>query len=319
MRAIVYEDYGEPDVLLPTETAAPRPAADEVLIRVAAAGVNPIDARLRSGEVRWLLPGGFPRVPGYDVAGVVERAGRDCPLGEGQRVMAFLDHLYGGGYAELATCSATSVVPLPDDLPFEEVASMPLAGSTALQSLRDHGRLQKGDRVLLLGASGGVGAFAVQIAKAYGATVTGVASGKHEAFVCSLGADDFLDYERQDYAETGAQTGVQSGQCWDLVFDVAGKSSYQHAKPALTAEGRYVTTEPSFRGLAVALVTWPQSRQAKPMLAVSRGKDLEELLRLRNEGRLGVTVDRVYPLEEAAEAHRRIESESFCGKLVVTP
>lgn len=309
MKAVTYADYGAPSVLQTTDVDTPQPAADEVLIHVAATGVNPIDARLRSGELRWLLPGGFPRIPGYDVAGVVEDAGSDCPFQRGERVMAFLDHLYGGGYAEYATCSHTSIVRMPPGMPFEEAAALPLAGSTALQSLRDHGKLRRGQNVLVLGASGGVGAFAVQIAKSYGGIVTGVASGNHEDFVRSLGADRFINYEQCDYS--------RANHNWDLIFDVAGKSSFQVAQQVLSPKGNYVTTEPSLRGLVTALVTWPRAQHGTPMLARSRGDDLNELVQLYARQQLVITVAETYLLDRAAEAHRRIEQGGFRGKLVI--
>lgn len=309
MRAIVYKDYGGPDVLTLSERENPEPADDEVLIRVVAAGINPIDARLRSGEMKGLLPGGFPRIPGYDVAGEVLGGGSSTPFSVGDRVLAFLDHFYGGGYAEMATCTHTSVVRIPDSMTFEEAAALPLAGSTALQSLRDHGELKAKDSVLVIGASGGVGSFAVQIAREYGATVTGVASGQHEEFTRSLGVEDFLDYRRQDYTKAGKR--------WKLVFDAAGKSSFDEAKAVLASGGRFVSTEPSLRGLIISLVTWPLDRKGRVMLARSRQSDLKELLRLYHDGALKIHLAETYPFEEAAAAHRRIEEGGFCGKLVL--
>lgn len=310
MRAIIYRDYGDPSVLKATTLERPTPAADEVLIRVEAAGVNPIDARMRSGEIKWILPGGFPRIPGYDVAGVVEAAGNKSVLKPGTRVLAFLDSVYGGAYAEYATCTHTSAVEIPVEMPFEEAAAIPLAASTALQSLRDHGHLASGQDVLITGASGGVGAFAVQIAVADGAQVTGVASAPHEDFVRSLGATDFIDYRQHNFTELDRK--------WDLVFDAAGKTSFVDVKRVLKPEGNFVSTEPSLMGLVVSLVTWPMSQHGKVMLARSRDKDLKELIRLYKSGQMKVTVAETFPLEEAARAHWKIEKDSFCGKIVIT-
>ncbi|MFH5802834.1 NAD(P)-dependent alcohol dehydrogenase [Alienimonas sp. DA493] len=310
MRAIVFRDYGGPDVLELSERPEPEYGGDEVLIRVAAASVNPIDARLRAGEMKWMLPGGFPRIPGYDVAGTVVAAGDRTDFRPGERVVAFLDHLYGGAYAELAVCSADSMIPLRDGVPFDEAAAIPLAASTALQSLRDHGKMESGDRVLINGASGGVGAFAVQIAAAYGATVTAVAGGDNEQFVRDLGAAEFLDYKQSDF--------TQSDQKWDVIFDAAGKSSFEQAKAVLTEDGRYVTTEPSLKNAAVSLLSWPRDQQSKVMLAQSRAEDLTELMRLYDAGQLKVTIARRFPLAEAAAAHRMLENDSFRGKIVLT-
>ncbi len=309
MRAVIYKDYGAPSVLKLADRPRPELAKDEVLIRVVAAGVNPIDARMRQGEMKGLLPGGFPRIPGYDVAGYVETPDAEKTFAAGDRVLAFLDHLYGGGYAEFAACGTGAVARIPPNMPFDEAAALPLAGSTALQSLRDHAHLQEGARVLVNGASGGVGAFAVQIAVAYGATVTGVSSGQHEDFVRSIGSADFINYLHEKFTRLDRQ--------WDVIFDAAGKSSYAEVKPILAHEGRYVSTEPSLRGLVVSLLTWPLDKKGSGMFAHSRSKDLQELLRLYEAGHLKVAVAETFPPEAAAEAHRRIENDSFCGKLVL--
>ena len=310
MRAVVFRDYGGPDVLQLAERPEPECGGDELLIRVAAASVNPIDARLRGGELKWLLPGGFPRIPGYDVAGTVVVAGARTSFRPGDRVLAYLDHLYGGAYAESAVCSADAAAAIGADMPFDEAAAIPLAGSTALQALRDHGGMQPRDRVLVNGASGGVGAFAVQIAAADGAIVTAVAGAESEAFVRDLGAVDFLDYREQPFAETG--------RTWDLIFDVAGKSSFAEAKAVLAEDGRYVSTEPSLRNAAVSLATLPTARRGTAMLARSRAEDLRDLIARHEAGTLGVTIARRFPLAEAAAAHQMLEDESFRGKLVLT-
>ncbi len=309
MKAVVYKDYGGPEVLELIDKDRPAPARDEVLIRVHAAGINPVDARLRSGEMKWLLPGGFPRIPGYDVAGVIEQVGSQTNFQVGQRVLAFLDHVYGGGYAEYAVCTSTSVVEIPDSMSFEKAAALPLAGSTALQSLRDYGHLKNGMSVLVNGASGGVGALAVQIAVADGAVVTGVASEANEDFVRSLGAAEFIDYGRQDF--------TQRDQTWDLVFDAAGKSSYNDARKVLSKDGTYVSTEPSLRGLVVSLATFPLEKQGRVMLARSRQEDLTELVGLWSRGQLEIHVAETFPLSRASDAHEKIENGGFCGKIVL--
>lgn len=309
MRAIVYKRYGDPGCLQLAELKAPWRSPGSVVIRVHAAGVNPIDARLRSGEAKYLLPGGFPRVPGYDVAGQIVDAAGDTGVQVGDRVLAFLDKLYGGGYAEYAKSSVAGVAKIPDAMSYEEAAAIPLAGSTALQGLRDKGRIKSGNRVLINGASGGVGAFAVQIAKAYGAVVTGVASGEHREFVLELGADDYIDYQQEDFAA--------SERKWDLVFDAAGKRSFRNVRPVLHRGGRYVTTEPSLHAMAVTLLTSFASRRSSTMLTRPKNEDLVELIRLYQSDQLGVTLADVIPLEHAAEAHRRLESGGHRGKYVL--
>ncbi|WP_231617279.1 NAD(P)-dependent alcohol dehydrogenase [Novipirellula aureliae] len=310
MRAIVYRDYGGPEVLELAETKTPFPDPKKVIIRVEAAGVNPIDYRLRAGQARYVLPGGFPRIPGYDVAGTIVFAPGESGFYPGDRVMAFLDNKYGGGYAEYARCRSNSVAKIPEDMSIEHAAAIPLAATTALQSLRDHGKLKAKDRVLINGASGGVGAFAVQIAKAYGALVTGVASGANESFVMSLGADEFIDYEKVDF--------TRAGQAWDLIFDAAGKSGYLKARNVMTQKGRFVSTEPNLSGAIMTILTKFSSKGGVIMLATPSRDDLRELVQLYTDEKLTVTIDHLFPLAQASDAHKRIEKGVDRGKIVLT-
>ena len=272
MQAIVYDDYGDASVLHTAELPIPDRLPGQLLIAVEASSVNPIDYRLRSGEMKGLLPFGFPRVPGYDVAGTVVDSASDARFQRGDRVMAFLDHIRGGACAEFAVCAIDVAAKLPDSMPFDEAAAIPLAGTTALQSLRDHGEITKGKRVLINGASGGVGAFAVQIAKTYDTHVTAVASGENEGFCMRSGADRFYDYKKVDF--------TKSLEKWDLIFDAAGKSGYFDARDVLSEGGRYVSTEPDVKGMLMTLLTWPLSKSGKVMLAKPNSDDLRELIHL---------------------------------------
>ncbi len=309
MQAMVYDDYGDASVLHSSQVAVPMRLPGQVLIEVWASSVNPVDVRIRSGEVRGLLPGGFPRVPGYDVAGVVVDSGSDARFHVGDRVLAYLDSLLGGACAEYAVCAVDSVAKIPETLPTDLAAAMPLAGTTALQSLRDHGSMKPGDHVLINGASGGVGMFAVQIAKANGCRVDAVASGPNRDFCLSLGADDFYDYEQTDF--------TNSGQRWDLIFDAAGKASYRKARRVLQPGGRFVSTEPSVKGLLMTMLTWFMPKPGSIMIAKPNADDLRELIRLYEAGQLQVTVDSRFPIAELAQAHRRIERGVDRGKVVL--
>ncbi|NNE01041.1 MAG: NAD(P)-dependent alcohol dehydrogenase [Pirellulaceae bacterium] len=309
MSAVVYEDYGDASVLQYRKTAMPRAGRGEVLIQVHAASVNPIDYRLRRGEASWLLMGGFPRVPGYDVAGVIVSAPATSEFQAGNRVLGFLKNKFGGGYAQYAACDLTSVAAIPDEMSFQHAAAIPLAGSTSLQSLRDHGKIQEGDQVLVNGASGGVGMFAVQIAKAIGAEVTGVASARNEDFVRSLGADHFIDYTKTDFAKTD--------QRWDIVFDAAGKSGYFDANKVLSNGGRYVSTEPSFSGVIMSVATRLLPKRGTIMLAKPKADDLRQLVSFCEAGEMVVTLDSVFPLRNAHLAHQRIEKGVDRGKIVL--
>ncbi len=306
---MVYDDYGPPEVLHAATLDVPRRLPGELLIQVAASSINPIDCRMRSGELKGLLPGGFPRVPGYDVAGIVVDAGDEATFAVGDRVLAFLSHARGGACAEFALNDISSTCHLPDEVPFDVAAAMPLAGTTALQSLRDHGRMQPGDRVLVNGASGGVGMFAVQIAKAYGCHVDAVAGGEHQSFCESLGADRFFDYHQTDFTKLDER--------WDVIFDAAGKASYWDARSVMADHSRYVTTEPDVAGILISLLTWPLSKSGTAMLAKPSADDLNELIRLYQAGQLKVTIEQRYPMSEVAEAHRHLERGVEHGKIVL--
>ncbi|MBB3207335.1 NADPH2:quinone reductase [Rhodopirellula rubra] len=310
MHAIVYDDYGDASVLHADEIPTPERLPGQILIEVHASSVNPIDYRLRSGEMKGLLPGGFPRVPGYDVAGIVADCADDAPFRVGDRVMAFLTTARGGACADYAVCAVDAAAKLPDDMSFELAAAMPLAGTTALQSLRDHGRMEPGDRVLVNGASGGVGMFAVQIAKAYGCHCDAVASGDNRDFCMSLGADHFYDYEKVDFTE--------SSERWDVIFDAAGKSGFWDARDVMNPGGRYVSTEPDVKGMLMTALTWPFSKSGTVMLAHPRSDDLKELIRLYEAGKLKVTIDSRFAISQCADAHRRVESGVDRGKVILS-
>ena len=312
MRAIVYHDYGDADVLQLVDLPMPERASDELLIKVHASSVNPIDYRLRSGEMKGLLPGGFPRIPGYDIAGVVEAVDddSDCVFDVGDRVMAFLDSMRGGAMVEYAVCGPDVMAKIPDSMSFEDAAAIPLAGTTSLQSLRDHGGIEQGQRVLINGASGGVGAFAVQIAKSFNCHVDAVASGENRDFCLGLGADHFYDYEQTDFTE--------SQERWNLIFDASGKSGYLDARSVLLDGGRYVSTEPDLRGMLMTVLTWPLDKSGTVMLATPSANDLQTLIELYVAGKLTVTIDSRFPLSEAQAAHRRVEEGVDRGKVVLT-
>lgn len=309
MRAVVFDDYGDASVLHLQDVATPTPTDQEVLIQVRAAGVNPIDARLRSGEARFLIPGGFPRIPGYDVAGDILVAPEDSGFQRGDRVLAFLDNIRGGAYAEFAVCDVSAAATIPAQLSYREAAAIPLAGSTAYQALVHKAALTSDMTVLVNGASGGVGSFAVEIAVDRGAEVTAVASGDHEDYVRSLGAQHFLDYESTDFTSSGRQ--------WDVIFDVAGKSSYGQAKNSLTENGQYISTEPDLQGFVETFVTVPFKKRGKVVMARPSAQDLRSLVELCRRGKLKVVIDSVFSIEDAGSAHRRLEAGVDHGKVVI--
>jgi NADPH:quinone reductase-like Zn-dependent oxidoreductase len=320
MKAIVQSRYGAPDVLELREIERPAVEDGDVLVRVRAAAANPLDwhdvrglpyfLRLGSGLLK---PG--DRVPGVDVAGHVEAVGKNVTrLRPGDEVFG----LCKGVFAEFARGREDLLLPKPAAVSFEQAAAVPLAGLTALQGLRDRGLIRAEQKVLIVGASGGVGTFAVQIAKSFGADVTGVCSTRNVEMVRSIGADHVVDYTREDF--------TRSGQRYDLILDMAGTHSLWDCRRALTPRGTYIVVgAPSGRwlkgpdrfvkALAVGLVV---SQRMVPFVASANREDLITLKDLLESGKVTPVIDRSYRLAEAAAALRYLEDGHVRGKVVVT-
>lgn len=316
MRAVVYRGHGGPKTLRLENVARPEPGARQVLVKVRAAGVNPIDWRLRRGELRPLTALKRTRVPGRDVAGEVVAVGSGVGGFEvGDKVYAMLDTVFGG-YAEYAVAGEETVAPMPARLSYGEAAAVPLAALTAIQALRGALRDLPHDcdealgrrRVLVNGASGGVGHFAVQLAGVFGAEVTAVCSGKNLEFVRELGANRALDYGEEDFCRHENR--------YDVIFDVAGNRSFRACRGALRPGGIQVTTELLPRNFAWQALTFPgENRKTRVVVVKPSGRDLALLAQLFDAGRLRVVLDRAYPLRQAAEAHARGELGHTRGKV----
>lgn len=323
MKAIVQDRYGSPDVLEFTEVDKPVAAENEVLVRVHAAGVNAYDWHVMRGDpylARPMIGFGGPRVKirGRDFAGRVEAVGPD--------VTRFRpgDEVFGEGYGAFAeyVCVPDDVVETkPANLTFEQAAAMPLAGNTALMGLRDLGRVQPGQRVLVNGASGGVGTFAVQIAKSFGAHVTGVCSTRNVDLVRSIGADHVIDYTREDF--------TRDGRRYDVVFDLVGNRSLTACRRALTPTGTLILSGGGvFEGGSVigpmGLLIRGQllSRFVRHrLLALTAAQSKDNLATLRDlaeSGKVTPVIDRTYPLNEVPEAIRYLEVEHARAKVVIT-
>jgi NADPH:quinone reductase-like Zn-dependent oxidoreductase len=315
MRAVVIDRYGGREVLAVRDVLRPSPAAGEILVRVRACGINPIDWKIRNGLLRPLLPRSFPHVPGSDVAGVVEEIGDQVTQFRlGDEVYAMIPATRGGGYAEYAAVSARHAARKPPSLTFEEAAAVPLAALTALQALRDQGKLTAGQSVVINGAAGGVGSFAVQIAKALDARVTAVCGPDSIPVVEQLGADEIINYRHEDFTHRAERH--------DIVFDAVAKRSFAECARILKPKGRFVTTLPSAR-LAFWMAALPATRlvgyrkRARFILVRASGRDLEFLTTLAEQGKLRPVVDRVYELEQIQEAHGYSESGHAHGKIVL--
>ncbi|MEV7618094.1 NAD(P)-dependent alcohol dehydrogenase [Streptomyces sp. NPDC089799] len=323
MKAIVQDRYGPPDVLEYREVDRPAPGDHDVLVKVRAAAVNAADWHLMRGDpyvARLVLGLRRPKAPvrGRDFAGTVEA------VGAGVTGLRPGDEVYGeadGAFAEYVCAPATAVDRKPAGLTFEQAAAIPLAGNTALMGLRDLGRVAPGQSVLVNGASGGVGTFAVQIAKALGAEVTGVCSARNSEPVRSLGADHVVDYAREDF--------TRSGRTYDLVFDLVGNRSLAELRRAVAPAGTLVLSGGGVSGggsligpMALLVKGRLLSRFAGQRLLVltaePRRENLAALRGLVESGRVRPVVDRTYPLAGAAEAIRYLEVEHARAKVVLT-
>jgi NADPH:quinone reductase-like Zn-dependent oxidoreductase len=325
MKAMVNTKYGPPDVLQLTEVEKPVPKDDEALVKVHAASVNPADWHLLRGTpyiARLQLGVRKPKetVLGCDVAGHIEAVGKNVKmLRPGDEVFGS-PFMHGfGAFAERASVSEELLAPKPATLSFEQAAAVPLAASTALQGLRDHGRIESGQKVLIVGASGGVGTFAVQIAKYFGAEVTGVCSTRNVEMVRSLGADHVIDYTKEDF--------TRSGQKYDLIFQLAGTRSPSDCRRALTPVATLVQISGESDGrwigpvdrIIKALVLSPFVSQKMASFTVKPNKeDLRFLKELIEAGTLTPVIDRTYPLSETPEAIRYLENGHARGKVVIT-
>ena len=315
MKAAAIDGYGGRERLEIREVPRPKPGVGQILIRVRAAGVNPVDWKLRRGGYRLVMPARFPLVLGFDAAGVVEAVGPEVDRFEpGDRVYAFLDSRHGGAYAEYALAGQAVAAEMPESLSFEEAAAIPLAAVTALQALRDKAEIAAGDEVLINGASGGVGHFAVQIASLFGARVTAVAGERHRDFLFELGAQRFLDYRRGDFLEEDRD--------YRIIFDVVGNRSFAECDPVLADGGVYVTTQFNPGILLSTLKTsasalFGETRRARYVVVHPDGEDLDDISRWVEQGKLRPAIDKVFPLEEIQQAHEASESGHTRGKVVV--
>ncbi|MFC2048368.1 NAD(P)-dependent alcohol dehydrogenase [Chloroflexota bacterium] len=319
MKAIVYTKYGSPDVLELKEVAKPTPKDDEVLIKVHAASVNDWDWGLLRGKpfVNRLLFGLLKpkRILGCDIAGRVEAVGRNAKqLQPGDEVFGDISGCGWGGFAEYVCARDNALVLKPSSMTFEEAAAVPQAALLALQGLRDKGQIQPGQKVLINGAGGGAGTFAVQIAKSFGAEVTGVDSTSKLDMMRSIGADQVVDYTQEDF--------TQNGQRYDLILDMAAYHSIFDYKRALSPKGIYVMVGGSMARFfqVMFLGPWISMTGSKKIgvLMHKPNKDLAFLKELLEAGKVVPVIDRRYPLSEVAEALRYFGEGHAQGKVVIT-
>lgn len=304
MKAVRIHSLGNADVLQLEDVPKPQPGFSEVLIKVEAASVNPVDYKMRTGEFR---PIGMrmPLTLGRDISGVVEKVGRDVlDLAPGDEVFALLDNAHGG-YAEFTVTKSNGVAPKPITLDHVHAAAVPLAATTAWQGLFDHGELEAGERVLIHGAAGGVGHFAVQFAKYHGAHVIATARRDDRAMVLTLGADEVIDYENERFEDCAHEI--------DLVLDLVAGETQRRSWTSLKPGGRIISTLQPPSPVEAAR----HHATGKVFLTKPDRHELTEIGRLIDAGKIRVVVQQTLPLDDVRQAHEHLEQDHVRGKVVL--
>lgn len=309
MKAIVIDRYGAADVLRLADLPMPKPGRKQVLVHVHYVGVNPKDIIVRKGKFKVMTGKRFPMILGHDIAGEVVEAGPESDLRKGDRVYGMLNNFSGGGYAEYVVSDIDALGKVPDGIDLKTAAAFPLAAQTALQALRDIAHVSNRDEVLINGASGGVGTFAVQIAKVLGARVTAVCSHRNIELVQELGADVVIDYTKTDITSLTER--------FDTVFDVFGNYDFDALKHLLRKPGCYVQTIPSKKIFLDIVRTGLTGKRARLVLVRSKRKDMDWLSEQIRAGTMKAVLDRTFRIEDVAEAHRHLETKRTRGKVVL--
>lgn len=321
MKAFMYKKYGSPDVLELTEIEKPIPNNNQILIKIKAASLNFGNLVLLRGEpflARFAFGLHKPKypIPGGDIAGRIEAVGKDVKQFQvGDEVFGDLSTCGWGGFAEYVCVPEHAVVLKPESISFEEAAAVPMAGVTALQGLRDKGNIQPGQKVLINGASGGVGTFAVQIAKALGAEVTGVVSTRNVNILKSLGADDVIDYTKEDFTKNPKK--------YDLILGVNGHHPISAYKKSLNQNGKFIHVGGSSSQMFQAIIQGPWisktgNKKVSIMLQRANQQDLIVMKKLLEDGKVKPVIDRTFSLSELPEAFKYFEQGHAQGKVVIT-
>lgn len=310
MKAFVYRKFGPVEVLEPSQVETPKPASDGVVVRVRAVSLNVIDSRSRRGEMSPFVSKKFPKIPGVDFSGVISAVGpKVVDLKPGDEVLGATDPFKGGALAEYVAVPRKAVARKPTGLSWEEAAALPLAGVSALLSLRDLGKVKPGQRVLVHGSSGGLGTFSVQLARLFGAEVTGVSGTAGVALTRRLGGGETIDYTRQTLSPSSK---------FDAILNFSGRLPFESARPYLTEHGRMVEPSPTIPKFIGSMIGNVFRKQKHLMLTAQvKSSDLEILLRHMAEGHLCVVVGSAFPFDQAPDAFRFLEKGGAQGKVVV--
>lgn len=308
MKAVIIRSYGPPDVFEMVELPNPAPRAGEVLIKNKSISLNPYDCMARNGEMKMLEGFRFPKILGGECAGEIEDIGASVQnFKKGDRVIAFLGR--GGAYSEYVTMSAAKCVALPEGVSFVAGASLPIAGTTAYDSLHLLGNIKRGNHVLIYGAYGSVGSFALQIAKLAGAKVTAVCSTSSVEKVRALGADEVIDYTKDNF--------LNSDKRFDIILDTPCVLHFGLAKKILTERGILIGTMPSPGGMFTQFMSTFSKKKYKIIFADPTPEKIARLAAWVAEGKLNVIVDREYGFNELSDAHRYSETKRAKGKIII--
>lgn len=311
MKAVVIRKFGSPKVMEIADVLDPQIKDEEVLVEIYASSVNPVDWKIRKGMLKMFTGSNFPFILGGDIAGRVAQVGRKVQFFRmGDEVYGKLNAFKGGGYAEYVAAPQNCIALKPQSLSFEQAATVPLAALTALQALRNKGKVNERSRVIINGCSGGVGSFALQIARIYGAEVTGICSTKNLELARELGAHKVIDYTSNDILQNSSQ--------YDIFFDAVGSHSFSEVKKLLSPKGIYITTLPGVMTMFFApLFNLFSTRKNKTILVKDSRKDLEMLADLIDEGKVRTLIDREFTLDKVHQAHEYSESGRVVGKILL--
>src|SRR5713101_1171652 len=306
MKAIVMHNYGGPDVLKFEDVPRPEPKESEILVRVVATGVNPVDGMVRAGMFAKYAKTPFPMIPGYDIAGIVEKTGtKIAKFKKGDSIYAYMSLKHGGGYAEYAVATKGEASPKPKSLTFEEAAAVPIVALTAWQALIDNAKLSAGQSVLIHGGSGGVGTFAIQIAKARGAKVFATASTANQDLLKQLGADVAIDYTKQKFEDVAKNV--------DVVLDCVGQDTLQRSYGVVKKGGFIVTIVASPAPAELE----KHGIRGSSLSVAPNSEELAEISKLIEEKKIKVIISLTLPLTDAAKAQEQAETRHTRGKIVL--
>jgi NADPH:quinone reductase-like Zn-dependent oxidoreductase len=310
MKAAVINSYGDIAVLELAEIEKPTPKNDQVLIKIICSSVNPIEVIRRKGGVKLLEGFSFPKILGSDFSGIIEAIGSNVKhYNIGDEVFGMSDMLRGGSYAEYIAVNESEIYKKPEKFNFAEAAGLPLVCLTTLQSYRKFTTMKSGQSIFINGASGGVGVYAVQLAKAFGMHVTATTSEKNEEFVKELGADVVIDYTKNKLTEINTK--------YDVFYDAFGNYTFKKTKHLLTTQGVYISTIPSMSNFKDQLFTIFSSKKAKVIVVRPDGNDLKFLASLCDKNKVKPIIDSNFKLSEIQLAHEKLQSKRSRGKIII--